>query len=193
MKLRNPFEWLPFREQSRAFVLLLVLTLVVMVALQVLGGPLKTDAAPSGIVSFELAGTLPVAQKIIESWGQTGRVYAGLNLGLDFLFIAAYASCIALGCVLVARALAPRVAMLSPVGALLAWALLLAGLLDSIENYALINLLLGSQQAAFAAIAQWCAIPKFLIVGLGILYVLVGAVAALMIKPQSAQYAQPND
>lgn len=190
MKTRHPFEWLPVAEHKRAFVLVFVLTIIVMVAEQISGGPLKTDAAPSGIVSFELAGTLSLALKIIESWNQTARVYAGLNLGLDFLFIVAYASCIGLGCVLVARSLSRRSAFLASVGVVLVWALWLAALLDCIENYALINLLLGSQQAAFAVIAQWCAIPKFLIVGLGILYVIVGAVAAMIVKPRgSAQSA----
>lgn len=182
MKFRTPFNWLPVAEQTRAFVVLFVLTIVVMVALQVFGVPLKTDAAPSGIVSFELAGTLPLAQKIIESWGQMERVYAGMNLGLDFLFIVAYASCISLGCVLVARSLAQRSALIASVGVVLAWALWLAALLDCIENYALINLLLSSSQAVFAALAQWCAIPKFLLVGLGITYVILGALAARVFR-----------
>ena len=33
MKLRHPFEWLPMVEQTRAFALLFVLTMVVMFAL----------------------------------------------------------------------------------------------------------------------------------------------------------------
>ena len=187
MKFRTPFNWLPVSDQTRAFVVLFVLTIVVMVALQVLGGPLKTDAAPSGIISFELAGTLSLARKIIESWGQTERVYAGMNLGLDFLFIFAYASCIGLGCVLVARSLSRRSALIASVGVVIAWAMWLAALLDCIENYALINLLFGSPQAVFAALAQWCAIPKFLLVGLGIAYVILGALAARAIKPRGSK------
>ena len=186
MKPCTPFNWLPVAEQPRAFVALLVLTIAAMVAEQITGAPLKTDAAPSGIVSFELAGALPVAQKIVESWGAAGRVYAGLNLGLDFLFIAAYASCIGLGCVLVARRLARQSASVASIGVALAWAIWLAALLDCTENYTLINLLLGSQQAAFAALAQWCAIPKFLIIGLAIAYVILGALAAMIVKPRGA-------
>jgi hypothetical protein len=183
MNSRTPFDWLSIAEQPRAFVVLLALTLAAMAAEQITGAPLRTDAAPSGIVSFELAGTLPVALRILASWDATARVYAGLNLGLDFLFIAAYASCIGLGCVLVARRLARRSARVASAGVVLAWAMWLVALLDGIENYALIQLLLGSPQAAFAALAQWCAIPKFLIVGLGILYVILGAVVAIVVKP----------
>lgn len=185
MKFRTPFNWLSVSEQTRAFVAMFVLTIVVMATLQVLDGHLKTGAAPYGIVSFELAGTLPIAQKIIESWGQTERIYAGLSLGIDFLFIIAYASCIGLGCVLVARSHERRSALIASIGIVLAGALWLAALLDYIENYALIKLLLGSTQAVFAVLAQWCAIPKFLLVGVGIAYVILGAVAARVTKSRS--------
>lgn len=175
MTLRHPYEWLSVSNQNRAFVILLVITLVVMAALQVLGGPLKTDAAPAGIISFELAGTLALTQKMVASWGQMGQVYAGLNLGLDYLFIVAYPAAIGLGCVLVARSLAQRIAFLVPIGIALAWAQWFAALLDCVENYALIHVLLGSQQEVLPVIAAWCAVPKFAIVGIGIMYVLVGA------------------
>jgi hypothetical protein len=179
MNLRHPFAWLSGPAQQRAFPPLLVLTLAVMVSLQGLGGPLQTAAAPLGIVSFELAGTLPAARSMVESWGARAQVYAGLNLGLDYLFIVAYASTIGLGCVLVARSLAGRFRVLYPVGAVLAWALLAAGLLDALENVALIRILLGSPSAAWPAIARWCAIPKFLLVAAGLVYVATGVVIAL--------------
>jgi hypothetical protein len=113
MKLRHPFEWLSERRQKLAFISLFILTLVVMASLQVLGKPLNTDVAPMGIVSFEFAGELVPARRIVESWGPEGRVYAGLNLGLDYLFLVAYGSAISLGCVLAARGLAQRTKTLS--------------------------------------------------------------------------------
>ncbi|HEY73099.1 MAG: hypothetical protein DRJ03_17100 [Chloroflexi bacterium] len=80
MRYRHPFEWLSQSGQKRAFVPLVALTLVVMAGLQVLDGPLKSEVAPSGIVSFEFAGELSDAQSMVESWGQEGQVYAGLSL-----------------------------------------------------------------------------------------------------------------
>ena len=186
MKLGHPFEWLSASSQNRAFLVLFIFTLVVLASLQVLGGPLNTEVAPAGIVSFELAGELARAQSMVESWGQTGQVYAGLNLGLDYLFMVAYACAIALGCVLVARSLSERVRFLSTAGVLLAWAQLGAALLDAVENYALIRVLLGSQQELWPGVARWCAIPKFLIVAVGLLYVLIGAVMAIGMKARSA-------
>ena len=180
MTTRHPFNWLSTSGQKRAFLVLFALTLAVMVSLNALGRPLNTEVAPLGIVSFELAGELSLAQSMVESWGQTGQVYAGLNLGLDYLFMVAYSSCISLGCVLVARSLSPRVASLPSVGLILAWAQFGAALLDAVENYALTQVLLGSQQASWPAVARWCAIPKFLIVAAGLVYVGIGAVSVMV-------------
>ena len=182
MTTRHPFDWLSTSGQKRAFIVLLVLTFVVMMSLNILGAPLNTEVAPLGIVSFELAGELSLAQSMVESWGQTGQVYAGLNLGLDYLFMVAYSSCISLGCVLVARSLSRRVEFLSSVGVLLAWAQFGAALLDAIENYALIQVLLGSQQASWPVVARWCAIPKFSIVAAGLVYVGIGTVWVTVAK-----------
>jgi len=182
MKLRHPFEWLSKTAQKRAFVILLGLTLVVMMGLQVLGGPLKTKAAPAGIVSFELAGGQSQAREIVESWGERGQVYAGLNLGLDYLFLVTYASCIGLGCVMVARSLTGRVEIAFSAGVLLAWGQIAAALLDSVENYALIRVLLGSGQELWPMVALCCAVAKFIIVALGLVYILVGVVVVLVAR-----------
>ncbi len=200
-RVRNPFHWLSTSGQKRAFVVLLALTLVVMVSLNALGRPLNTEAAPLGIVSFELAGELSLAQSMVESWGPTGQVYAGLNLGLDYLFIVAYSSTIALGCALVAgrlsrsnsarpgsgdpgqkRGFGNPLRAISDVGVLLAWAQFGAALLDAMENYALIQILLGSQQELWPVVARWCAIPKFSIVAAGMVYVGVGVVLGVATK-----------
>ena len=182
MELRHPFECLSNSGQRRAFVLFLCLAIFVMISLQILGQPLVTEAAPAGIVSFELAGELSLAQRMVESWGDTGRVYAGLNLGIDYLFLVAYAVAIGLGCVLVASSLGQRIRFLSVVGVLLAWAQFGAGLLDALENYALIRVLLGSQREVWPVMARWCAVPKFLIVALGLVYVGVGTLIAAAVK-----------
>jgi hypothetical protein len=182
MNPRHPFRWISPATRTRAFVLLLAVTLAVMISLQVLGAPLQTGAAPIGIVSFELAGSLPVAQGMLESWGPSGRVYAGLNLGLDYLFLVAYAGSIGLGCVLLAQGLSRRVRFLSLAGVVLAWAMIAAALLDAVENYALIRILLGSQQEMLPVLAWWCAVPKFLIVAAGLLFLVLGSLAALVLR-----------
>jgi len=182
MRLRHPFEWLTPSGQIRALIFFFILSLLAMVSLQVTGAHLITDVSPSGILSFEFAGELSAAQNMVNSWGQTGRVYAGLNLGLDYLFLLVYAFAIGLGCVLVARRLSPRTTFLANIGILLAWAQFGAALLDGVENYALIRVLFGTEMALWPVLARWCAIPKFLIVGAGLIYVIVGTILVVVMK-----------
>lgn len=184
--IRDPFVWLTESGQRRAFASLAALALLVMASLQVLGGPLKTEAAPMGIVSFEFAGETSYAQSMVASWGSQGRVYAGLNLGLDYLFVVSYAGAIGLGCVLVGKSLSKEKASLAGcLGVGLGWGQLVAGVLDAAENYALIRVLLGSVGELWPALARLCAIPKFLLVGIGLVYIVVGAVWIALRKMRS--------
>ncbi len=189
MKIQHPFGWISVKAQQWAFVILLLLTLILMLSLQVLDAPLKTEAAPLGIISFELAGELSLAQEMIASWGPQGQVYAGLSLGLDYLFLVAYAGAIALGCVLVGRSLSKRLPTMASLGVLLAWGQIGAALLDAVENYSLILILMGSEQEIWALIAKWSALPKFAIVIAGILYVFLGLLLFLTVKPPKATKA----
>ncbi|MCB9422163.1 MAG: hypothetical protein H6667_20340 [Ardenticatenaceae bacterium] len=178
--MKTPFDWIAAEKQKPVFIFMAALTVVVMVCLQIIGGPLVTDAAPSGIVSYEFAGDMPTARAILDSWGARGQVFAGLSLGLDFLFLFAYAGSIGLGCVLAARALSPQDGLVYRLGIWLAWGLLLAAFLDYLENYALIRVLLGSELTLWPTVARWCAIPKFALVGVGLLFVIVGGIASLL-------------
>jgi hypothetical protein len=182
MLLRHPFEWLTPSGQTRAFILFFILSLIVMVNLQVTGAHLITKVSPSGILSFEFAGELAVAQNMVNSWGQTGRVYAGLNIGLDYLFLLVYACAIGLGCVLVARRFSPRTTFLANLGILIAWAQLGAAMLDGVENYALIRVLFGTDLSVWPVVARWCAFLKFFIVEVGLIYVIIGTIFAVGLK-----------
>ncbi len=193
IKSIHPFKWLPVAVQKRAFAALLLLTIVLMLCLQLLDGPLKTDAAPVGIVSFELAGNLSVSREIMASWGSQGQIYAALSLGLDFLFLVVYAGAIGLGCVLTAHSLMKRIRFFVPLGLFLAWGQIGAALLDVVENYALILILLGTGQEIWPVVAKWCALPKFLLVATGIVYVLGGAVISALVKPFAETVARSHD
>ena len=178
MDIRHPFEWISESEQKVAFWTLFTVTVVVIGFMQIVSAPLITDAAPQGIVSFEFAGDLSTAEKIIDSWGQEERIYAGLSLGLDYLFLVLYSCTIALGCMLAARSMLTE--LFRKMGAALAWTQFVAALLDCVENFALIKLLLGSVEEVWAGLAFWCAGPKFFIVGAGLGYVVIGAIVFLI-------------
>lgn len=169
MTLRHPFEWLSPTAQKRALWLLLPLTLAVMYSLQRIGEPLITLAAPNGIVSFELAGNMRRVDEIGTSWAPMGFFFAGLSLGLDYLFMPLYACSIALSCVLLSQRAGLTLGNLST---LLAWGQFVAAALDAVENYALIRLLQGEQDNFWPVLARNCAIPKFALVALGLVFIL---------------------
>ncbi len=176
----SPYHWLSRTHQNRLFIFFFILTIILMVSLQLLGGPLTTDAAPAGIVSYEFASDLTTARQIVQSWGTAGLAYAGLSLGLDFLFMAAYPIAIGMGCVMVGRRWLPAL------GNLLAWGLLAAGLLDAVENIALIRVLLGAETELWPSLARWSAIPKFTLVAAGLLFVVLGALFKIIQRQPQA-------
>jgi hypothetical protein len=143
---------------------------------------LTTDAAPRGIVSFELAGNLHKGQQILESWNTRGKIYAALSLGLDYLFLIVYALFISVACVLIARSLIPGYVLWAKLGFLLGWGQFAAAFLDAVENFALIRFILDSKSATLPAVARWCAIVKFGIVGAGLVYILVGLIFTVLRK-----------
>lgn len=177
LRLNFPFAHLPFAQQALLFLILLALTLLVMGILTIMGRPLTKAGA--SIVDFELAGTLPNAQAIMHGWGAANRQRALRQTYVDFAFILLYALTLALGCGLAARQFTAGGA-LATLGPYLAWAQLTAGLLDVVENVTLMRLLQGSTNASWPQLARWCALPKFAIVGLGVVYELMGGAAWLL-------------
>jgi len=181
--LTHPLERLGDPAARRAFWLVLLATLAAMLTLASLDGALRTAAAPRGIVSFELAGSLPAAESMLDSWGESGRLRAGFSLGLDYLFLVLYANAIALAVLLVARRI-PGSA-LARVAALLAWGQYAAAAFDAVENAALAQLLFGAREELWPRLALFCALPKFALVAAGILYAVVGGVTAAVGRSRS--------
>jgi hypothetical protein len=161
---------------------LLALTIVLTVALQAVDAPLKTPAAPQGIVSYEFAGTTAAAQSILDSWNAGAKVRAGFSLGLDYLYMSAYALTIGLACVWAARVLGSRKRWVGSLGRVLAFGLGLAALLDATENYALTTMLFSAAADPWPAVARWCATGKFALIIAGLAYVVVGLIFWLMTR-----------
>lgn len=181
----HPFLRLPPATQRRALAPLVVATLALTAVLQVIGRPLQTPAAPLGIVSFELAGTLADAQAMVDSWNHNAQLHAAFSLGLDYLYMPLYAVAIALACVRAAGTSLRMPAAAASLGLLLAWGMGPAALLDAVENIALWQVLQGSTVAAWPPIARWCAIVKFALVIAGLLYASAAGVAYLWRKSRS--------
>lgn len=181
--VQNPLGAIPTHKRKPILIALLALTLGVLIALTLIGVPLQTQQAPAGIVSFQVAGNVTQASVIVNSWNETARICAGLSLGLDYLFMAAYAVTLGLACVWVADISRQRGwRKMATLGVWLAWGQALAAILDAIENLALITVLLGPIVSPWPEIALACAVPKFVLVFGGIFYALGGAIAGRLAK-----------
>ena len=186
--MKHPLEFFPVPLRKPLFLTFLFLTILLFAVFWVLDQPLRTDAAPNGIVSFELAGTPLTAREITDSWKQLSRllsatgqpnpdivnvayVFAAFGLGLDYLFMPVYALALSFATLLAAQKHTGRIRMLL---ALAGYGAFAAALFDAVENYALFQILLGWGDSGYPEIAAFCATMKFGLLALGILAALIG-------------------
>ncbi len=169
--MNHPLDFISSDKRKPLFLSLLALTLILFAVFRVLDSPLRTAAAPSGIVSYELAGTPAAAQSILDSWDARARLFAAFGLGFDYLFMPSYALALSLGILLAAGRHAGAFAKL---GAWLGWGALAAALFDAVENCSLWLFMLGDFQALWPRLASICATVKFTLLLLGLAYALVG-------------------
>jgi hypothetical protein len=186
--MKHPLEFIPVPLRRPFFFAFLFLTILLFVIFWILDQPLRTSAAPNGIVSFELAGTPLAAREITDSWKQLSRlfsatgqpdpnivnvayVFAAFGLGLDYLFMPVYALALSFATLLAAQKHTGRIRMLL---ALAGYGAFAAALFDAVENYALFQVLLGWSDSMYPEIAAFCATVKFGLLTFGILVALIG-------------------
>lgn len=150
----------------------LVLSLLLMIGIGLAGADLRVPSAPLGILSFELAGADGVAA-LLAGWSDTQCRDAMLLQGLDYAFLVAYSSALASAALLLGRRHAPTRPRLSALARPMAWALTFAGLADAVENTPMTLMLhTGVPDPTGATISLVFASTKFVLLGLGIAYVL---------------------
>lgn len=173
--MKHPLQAVLPEKRLRVFLLFLGPFLLLTAAMTIIGTPLRTPAAPAGILSFELNGDPERARAIVESWGIEARGRAGFNLGLDYLYLVVYSTGLALACVWAGDLLRERGWPLAAAGVPLAWLQWVGGVLDGVEDAALLAILGGDP--GWAPVARACALPKFVIAFTGIGYGLLGLAA----------------
>lgn len=176
--MKHPLESVPIASRKRLFFMFLFLTLIFYGVFAVLDQPLRTPAAPNGIVSFELVRAPEKATQLLMSWEANPKAYefAAFGLGLDYLFMPVYALALGFGTFLAAGRHGGR---LKSLGAVAGYGALVAPLFDAVENYALFQILLGRVVSPYPEIAFYCAIIKF---GLLVFGLVVAVVAGLSPK-----------
>jgi len=132
----------------------------------------------TGVIELELMRTTGKAQEVLGDYGTDGRSAARTSLWLDYPYLVSYALFLALACVAIserARRLGRR--RWAAVGIALAWAGLLAGVFDAVENAALLRVLAGHPEQPYPAVAYFCAVPKFVLSAAALLYAVAGLLA----------------
>jgi len=160
---------------------LLIATIVFIGIMQRLNAPLINEVAAKGIVSFELAGSWQQSQAIINSWDGLSKSYASFSIGIDYLFLLLYSSTIALVCFMLMDGLA-RDSLLYPLGKAIIFMQMLAAFADILENTSLIQLLFGSNWQYWPVLARDFAIFKFIMILLGLIYLLLLGLRLLIAK-----------
>lgn len=170
--MRNPLEFIPSKARKPVFVPLLLLTLSLFLAFQALNRPLTTVAAPSGIVSHQMAWTPDKAQAIFDSWDANAKLFAAFGLGFDFLFMPSYAITLALGALLAAGR---HPGWFARLGGWMGWAASGAWLFDVLENLGQVfQLMNGEVNSMVTHFVGVCAYAKFTLILLALAYGLIG-------------------
>ncbi len=164
-------DFIPASFREKAFWTLLILTLILLTLIQLLNIPLQNPVSPMGIISFELAGTPEKADAILQSWDSRAQLFAAFSLGLDYLFLLAYGLTISLGVLMAAE---KHGGNFEKVGGYVGWGVLLAALLDALENLALWRLLSGWAQPHCAGTAAISATIKFALLALALCFAFIG-------------------
>ena len=154
-------------------------TIVIGLCMIVVSEPLKSQEAPLGIFSMQLAGTMEVSSKIWESWSPSARLWAAFGQGLDLLFLISYGTWFWLGGLWAAQRWARQAPKLARTISRLAWAPVLGAILDVIEDVLLMWVFVSEGRSAEIELVWWFATSKFLLIVIGLLTWLSGLLSSL--------------
>ena len=138
--------------------------------------PLQGEAAPWGIVSFELAGTPYRALAILVEWQSKGALgHARLSLLIDFVYLLVYAGFFAMLAVWLGSRLGER-----RWSNRMAWAASAAGIFDVLENGVLLyEVIAFDSPAPLPQLALSFATVKFALLAVVVAYIAVAVVALI--------------
>lgn len=177
----SPFEKITNKTEKKLTFSLIYLLIITLLAMRYFNGFLENTISPNGIIDFELARTLERTQEVLDSWSSLAKIFAGLSLGFDFLFLLIYTLFISL----IIHKLNERLWIGKPfhrVGGFLIWSMFITAIFDAIENVCLIKLLVGNMEQFWATLAFYFASTKFILIIISVLYVLGNAVLLLVKK-----------
>mgnify|MGYP001201188216 CR=1 FL=1 len=162
---------------SRWFWSLLAANFLFIIAAKLLLQPFT----PGEIVRFELAKEVPVAENILREWITHGKYnMAVMSIYLDFLFIILYTMGLGVTCIFLAGLTGHEI--LQRAGKFFASLLIVAGICDAIENFAMLRSMHGTIHRWSVILTYDMATTKFSIVLLTVLFIFVCLVFRLLRK-----------
>ena len=169
--MKHPLEFIPLNLRKPLFYVFFAMTIAIFGIFNILDQPLRTDSAPNGIVSFELARKVDSAQSMVDSWDANSRLFAAFGLGFDYLFMPTYALALSLGLLIAVGNKKNRYAVFAT---WMGWGVFAAAIFDAVENYMLWRVLTGDIISPYPEIAAICATIKFILLILGLVTALSG-------------------
>ncbi len=141
----------------------------------------RVDRSVRSILDLEFARTAERTEQIRKVWGEEGMSVARGNIAIDYLYLLAYGSLLALACHRSAGWLAvhPRrgIRRLGRFGRWLALAPLAAAALDAVENFAMLRMLAPSFSGdSWPNLAARCAGIKFNLLYVALAWIILAAV-----------------
>jgi hypothetical protein len=160
-------------SRKHVLILLGVATVAFTVIIELID-PSRVSSGPT-ILAFEFAGSTSRAAQIMAEWGAKGRSAARLSLLLDYGYMLSYGLffCLA-GLAIRDTARIRGWRRLAVLGVVVPFFAVAAATFDASENVALLLTLAGSGGSFAAPFAAVCSGIKFTLIGIAILYVLVG-------------------
>jgi hypothetical protein len=162
--------------KRRLFISFLILVIMVITMRQQ-GKSLLTPVSLKGIINLELAKTPERFHQLQLFWNSSDVIS---NIFLDFLFIAAYTWFFVNGC----RFVKQKLKLQDWSDRFLSLAIA-AAFFDVCENFLMLLVWNGRFGTAVLQIIFYCAVIKFLLIGLVALYLLITLPVALLFKKRS--------
>jgi hypothetical protein len=143
-------------------------------------GKLETKESPLGIVSLELARNPTQVKEIINSWSNNDLIgNAKTNVWIDFLLIPFYSLLFYTLCGSISVRTGGQIAK---IGVMLAFASVIAGLLDVMENMLMLLTLNGVFNYFTVILTSFFAASKFILLALALLYVIPFGIRLISLK-----------
>ena len=168
----SPFHAVTGKTEQKLTFTLLYMLIIGIIVMAYFDSKLITEVAPHGMFSFEQAGSPEKSKEIINSWSNMDRVFAGLSLGFDFLFLLVYTLFISL----LTHKVNEQLWVGKPayrIGSVLIWSMFITAIFDGVENVALIKLLIGNYNEYWSWVAYSFSLAKFILIGISLVYLII--------------------